>query len=150
MTTVEPLVSGLDNLTFVRSAPAKQRGRGALSPLEKARKKLMADIDLQIRVAHDPAFVQRKTVNKRDGTTSEKTRIPRSWVVTADDGMSYITPRFSNKTLSVGGKRGSVIRCASNEVVSTLQTVRSWVLSSDADSVLEKALKGAKRRKRQK
>jgi len=140
---------GLDNLTFVRSAPVKQRGSTALSPLEKARKRLMTDIDLQIAVARNPEFVQTKTVKKRDGTVEEKIRKPRSWVVADDDGNSYITPRFSNNVLSVGGKRGSVIRCASNEVVSTLETVKAWVGTHDADDVLEKALKGAKRRKRQ-
>lgn len=149
MSTVEP-PNGLDTLTFVRSAPVKPRGSTALSPLEKARKKFVVDIDLQISVARNPSYAVTKTVKKRDGTTEELIRKPRSWVVRDDDGMSYITPRFSNNVLNVGGKKGTVIRCVNTDVVKVLNTVKAWAVTAEADSVLEKALQGTKRRKRQK
>ena len=138
----------LDNLSFVRSAPVAQDGRERISPLEKARKKLIADIDQQINLAKNPNYKEQKTVRRRSGETVEKIHKPRSWVVSTRNGKSYINIRYSNKVLSIGGKRGSIIECSTDDVVSTFETVKAWVQSNEADRVLEKALRGAKRKRR--
>jgi len=140
-------MGALDSLSFVRSAPIAEGGRKGISPLEKARKKLTADIDPQIRLAKDPNYEEIKTVKKRSGETVEKIHKPRSWVVSTTNGKSYINIRYSNKILSIGGKRGSIIECSSDAVVSTFDTVKAWALSDEANRVLEKALQGAKRKK---
>ena len=140
-------MGALDSLSFVRSAPIAEGGHKGISPLEKARKKLTADIDQQIQLARNPNYEERKTVKKRTGGTVEKIHKPRSWVVSTDNGKSYINIRYSNKVLSIGGKRGSIIECPTDDVVSTFETVRAWVQSDEADRVLEKALRGAKRKR---
>ena len=65
----------LDNLSFVRSVPAAQIGRKGLSPLEKARRKLIDDIDQQIELAKNPDYKERKTVRKRSGETVEGVQV---------------------------------------------------------------------------
>ncbi len=140
-------MGSLDSLSFVRSAPIAEGGRKGISPLEKARKKLTADINQQIQLARNPNYEEKKTVKKRSGETVEKIHKPRSWVVSTRGGRSYIYIRYSNKVLSIGGKRGSIIECPTDAVVSTFETVRAWVQSDEADRVLEKALRGAKRKR---
>lgn len=138
----------LDHLSFVRSAPVAQDGRKRSSPLEKARQKLIADIDQQIKLTRNPNYEERKTVRKRSGETVEKVHKPRSWIVAKKNDKSYINIRFSNKVLSIGGKRGSIIECPTDDVVAAFEAVKSWAQSHEADRVLEKALRGAKRKRR--
>ena len=140
-------MGSLDNLSFVQRAPVAEDGRKRTSPLEKARQRLIADIDRQIKLATNPNYEEKRTVRIKGGTI-EKTHKPRSWVVATKGDNSYINIRYSNKVLSVGGKRGSIIECATDEVASTFETVKAWVQSDDADRVLEKALRGAKRKRR--
>jgi len=141
-------MGSLDSLNFVRRAPVAEDGRKRNSPLEKARQKLTADIERQINLAKNPDYEERKTVRKRKGGTVEKVHRPRSWVVSTKDDKSYINIRYSNKVLSIGGKRGSIIECSTDDVVSTFEVVKAWVQSDEADRVLEKALQGAKRKRR--
>ena len=142
------IMGALDSLRFVRSAPVAEDKRKRSSPLEKARQKLIADIDRQIKLATNPNYEERKTVRKRKGGTVEKVHKPRSWVVSTKNGKSYINIRYSNKVLSIGGKRGSIIECATDEVVPTFEAVKAWAQSDEADRVLELALRGAKRKRR--
>ena len=141
-------MGALDNLTFVRKAPVVKGRSKRSSPLAKARRKLTAGIDQQIKLANNPAYEERTTVRKRGGDTIEKMRKPRSWVISTKNGKSYINILFSNKLLSIGGKRGSIIECSTDDVVSSFETVRAWVQSDEADRVLKKALEGAKRKRR--
>ncbi len=141
-------MSALEKLQFVRSAPVAQSGRKKISLLDIARKRLVNDLDVQIALGKNPDFEIKKTVKKRNGTIEETVHKPKSWVVLDESGTAYITIRFSNKVLPVGGKRGSIIQCNQESVVPTLETVRVWALSDEADKVLDKALRGAKRRKR--
>lgn len=139
----------LDHLDFVKKAPIPPATRRGKSPLEKAREKLVAEIDVQIALADDPGFVIRKTRNKRDGTSEVIERKPRSWV-TVNDGVAYITIRHSNKIVPLGGKRGSIVRCLVADVASTLRTVRTYVGAGKADDLLDKFIKENRRKARKK
>ena len=139
-------MSILEGLVFVKKPP-KVASLSGQSPVERGRKKFVGDIDTQIALAGNPEFEIVKPVNKRDGTTGETRRKPRSWVHVSN-GEAYITVRFSNKPIPLGGKRGGIIRCSPSDVEETLATVRRWALSEEATGIIEKMLLSAKRGKR--
>ncbi len=139
-------MSVLDDLEFVKKVPVIVSERNTVSPLDRARAKLLADIDVQIALARDPNHEIIKTTKKRSGETEEVRRKPRSWVSVQDDA-AYITVRFSNKPMPLGGKRGGVIKCDANAVAKTLEVVKTWAQSDEATGAIEKAMKAAKRKK---
>ena len=143
----EKIMDELNDLVFVRKAPKPTSMRQGKSPIEKAREKLIGEIDVQISLANDPAFVIRKTRNKRDGTTEEIVRAPRSWATVEGDD-AYLTIRFSNKVMPLGGKRGSIIRCPVDQVAETLGTVRTYVAEGKADELLDRMAKESRRKPR--
>ena len=136
----------LENLEFVSGVPVVGTS-GGLSPLESARKKLLKEIDFQIALAKDPNFKIVKTVNKRDGSPHTLERKPRSWVTFGED-FAYVTVRISDKPVSIGGNRGAVVRCSHDEVVETLEAIRSWADSSEADELILDTASKSKRGKR--
>lgn len=138
----------LRNLEFVSEVPASAIHKGS-SPLQRAKTKLIEDIDLQIRLIENPDHMVTKTVKKRDGTTHSQKRKPRSWV-SYSDSMAYITVRVSNRVINLGGDRGSVIRCESDKVVETLGILREWAKSPESDLIVDDARQKSKRGPRRK
>ena len=140
-------MSILSNLNFAKALPAKAKSsRAGKSPLEKAKEKLSVEIGYQISLNDNPKFMIVKETKKRgSGKVIKSQRAPRSWV-TVDGDTAYITPRFSNKPLNVGGKRGSYIACAKTDIGKVLGTLSKWALSDEANDVLEKAMKSSKRK----
>ncbi|MGR3837894.1 MAG: hypothetical protein ACU0A2_06030 [Cognatishimia sp.] len=135
----------LDDLTFVKKAPTIQKS-GGKTPLDKAREKFSSDIDSQIKLARDPNFeivTQRK--NRASGEIVSNRRKPKSWIAIVD-GAAFITARFSNKPVPLGGKRGSVIKTTPNDAPQILARVKQWVDSGEADPLLEKLLAQSKRK----
>lgn len=144
----EETMSALDSLNFVKKAPSAIALRSGASPLDRARTKLLAEIDAQISLSRDPSFVIKKERKKRGtGEIVTTERKPKSWVVVQDDS-AYITARFSNKPMPLGGKRGSIIKCSASEVSSVLEKIREYVASYEADAIIEKMMKEAKRKSR--
>ena len=141
-------MSILDKLDFVKKAPVTTSGRARVSPIERARKKLLAEIDHQIGLAADPNYEIVKQTRKRSGEVATSQRKPKSWAV-VQGGDAFITLRLSNKPMAIGGKRGGVIKCAAREVGSTMQTVREWAASHEADDAIDRMMKLTKRRKKQ-
>lgn len=140
-------MSALDGLTFVKKAPTVAKA-GGTSPLDKARAKFSADIDAQIKLARDPNFEivsQRK--NRATGQIVSNRRKPKSWISVVDDS-AFITVRFSNKAVPVGGKRGSVIKTTPSDAPMVLETVKRWVDSGEANPLLEKLISQSKRTKK--
>lgn len=136
-------MNGLSSLNFAKKAPVQAKGGGA-SPLEKACKKLLTDIDHQISLARDPSF--EIVTHNRAG--EEKRRKPKSWVQSIDGDTAYLTIRYSNKAMPVGGKAGSFIKAPVGEVVNTLSTVRDAVLSGELNAMIETMIKKSKRKPR--
>lgn len=136
-------MGALDNLTFAKKAPAAAKRTGA-SPLEKGRKKLLADIGHQIALARDPNY--EIVTTGRGG--SEKRRKPKSWVQTVDDGVAYLAIRYSNKVMPIGGRAGSLIKVSADGVVDALSTVKGAVESGELDGMIETMIQKAKRGKR--
>lgn len=139
-------MSSLTSLEFVATIP-RDLAFPAHSPLERARAKFIHEIDIQIKLAKNPELILTRTVKRRDGQDSELVRKPRSWVTRAD-GFSYITVRISNKPVDIGGGRGGVIKCPEAKTVSTLQTIKDWASSSDADGLIGEMVEKSKRGKR--
>lgn len=137
----------LDGLTFVKKAPTPMKSGGSVSPLDRAKRKLLAEVDAQIALANDPNFTIRKETKKRDGTTAISERKPKSWIV-KDGEDAYITIRYSNKPMPLGGKRGSVIKCATTEIAKTLSAVREAIHGGHVDELIEKMMRDAKRKPR--
>lgn len=140
-------MSALNQLEFVKKAPRPTRERAGLSPLERGRRKLVQDIRTQIELARNPDYEIVKQSKKRGtGELTETRRKPKSWAVVTD-GVAYVTVRFSNKPMPIGGKRGSIIKCDPSAIEQTLTTVRDWAQSPEADDAIEKMMKASKRKK---
>ena len=144
-------MSHLKNLQFTKKLPeAPKPGRPNKSPLELAKIRLTKEIDVQIALAKDPKFKVFTTRKQRKtGKTIKNERKPRSWV-TIEGDCAYVTPRFVNKVLNVGGKRGANIKTAPKKVEETLNVLKKWVASLESDAVLTKALEKARRGRRKK
>ena len=140
-------MSILDDIAFVKKSPIVASGHGGASALEKAKTKLLNEIDAQISLARDADFTIKKTTKKRTGEIVETERKLKSWVVAQGDE-AFITVRFSNKPMPLGGKRGSVIKCKADEIARMLQKVSEWVQSGEADAMTEKMMKASKRSKK--
>jgi hypothetical protein len=137
-------MSTLAKLEFVENIPSDtKKGRG-FSPLEKAKSKLVKEIDLQMKLVKDPKFSVRKTVNKRDGSTQTAERKPRSWVAYSEDS-AYITVRISNKPVKIGGSKGSVIRCPANSVLNAFAVLKDWATSEESDDLIRQSILKSKR-----
>jgi len=121
--------------------------RSGKNPLDKARERLVADIDAQIKLAKDPKFSIKRVIKKRTGGNETMTRRPRSWV-TVDGDAAYIAVRFSNKPLNPGGRKGQFVKCAAKDVTKALGQIKAWAESPESDDVLAKAIEGAKRKPR--
>lgn len=141
-------MSVLDGLKFVKKPPAKVPA--GHDPMERARKKLLSDLDTQIALARDANFVIRRERKKQDGTTEVIERKPKSWVVAFTRDYAYLGIRFSNKLMPIGGKRGSYIELPIGEVPATLERVRESVQHGELDQQIEKIMKEAKRKPRKK
>ena len=145
-------MSVLNKLDFVKKLPTvKTGGRSGKTPLERAKERSKHEIDLQIALARNPTFVE-KVMGKRGAKKGEvvKSRKPRSWV-TVDGNEAFVTPRFSNKPLNLGGRKGSHIRAAGRAgAIQALEVIAKWADSSEADAVLAKAMEDAKRGRRRK
>jgi len=140
-------MSILSNLNFAKALPAKAKtARAGKSPLQKAKEKLANDINIQISLHDNPKYLIIKETKKRGGGQIVKSkRAPKSWVV-MDGNTAFISPRFSNKPLNVGGKRGAYLTCPKTDVVKVLQALNKWALSDESHDVLEKAMKASKRK----
>ncbi len=136
-------MSLLDELDFVHKIP--RTTASGKSPLERAREKFVNDVDDQIEMQRGTTAADQ--TNPTTETSETKKRKPRSWVKIIDDD-AYITPRVSNKPLPIGGKKGSVIRVACDQIIRTLETLQSWAQTPDAEAVILKAVTDAKRRKK--
>ena len=136
----------LKNLEFSKKLPETPKsGRPKKSPLELAKIRLTNEIDVQIALAKDPKFkVYTTRKQRKTGKTIRNERKPRSWV-TSEGDTAYVTPRFANKVLNVGGKRGANIKTAPKKVVETLNILKKWVESSESNAVLTNALEKARR-----
>jgi hypothetical protein len=137
-------MSTLANLEFVEKIPSGTAKKRDLSPLDRAKTKLVKEIDLQMKLVKDPKYSVRKVVNKRDGSTETAERRPRSWVAYSDDN-AYITVRISNKPVNIGGQKGSVIRCPSNSVLKTFAILKEWVASNESDELIKRSIQNSKR-----
>ena len=144
-------MSLLANLEFTKKVPNSPKpGRPKSSPLELAKIRLTKEIDVQIALVKNPKFKVVTTRKRRKtGKTIKNERKPRSWV-TIEGGSAYVTPRFSNKVLNVGGKRGATIKTTPKKVVKTLNVLKKWVASSESDELLTKALEKARRGRKKK
>ena len=138
-------MSILDKLDFVRRVPPALSTAGKL-PLENARTRLLAEIDAQIALLADSSYVIRTQVKKRSGSMEEQVRKPRSWVVTSGDA-AYISVRVSNKVINIGGSKGQFIKCDPFATARTLETIKKWAKSNEADATLARAMKSAARGK---
>lgn len=139
----------LDKLDFAKKLPAVEKAeRSGKSLLEKAREKFVHEIGLQVRLAANPNFVEE--IRGRRGRLKGKvikSRKPRSWVTLAGSD-AYISPRFSNKPINLGGRKGSHIKVPANGVANALNVVKAAVESGELDDVIQKAMDAAKRGKR--
>ena len=140
-------MSVLDGLNFVKKVPVAVGTRSGLSPVERGRRRLLADLGIQIALADDPSFEVVKQTKKRSGGVVETKRKPRSWANVQGDE-AFIIIRFSNKPMSLGGKRGSIVKCDANAVADTLHIVREWAQSPEADEAIMKMVISAKRKPR--
>ncbi len=136
-------MGALDSLSFAKKAPTPVKA-GGTSPLDRAKKKLIAEIDHQIALARDPNY--EIVTPRRDGT--EKRRKPKSWVHGFDQDNAYLTIRYSNKMMPIGGKSGSFIKVPVGEVPSALEKVREAVTAGELDGMIETMIAKAKRKPR--
>ena len=142
-------MSILDKLDFAKKLPAVEKaGRQGKSPLEKAKEKFVHEIGLQLSLAKDPNFSE-DIFGKRGRLKGKliKSRKPRSWA-TLSGTDAYITPRFSNKPINLGGRKGSHIKVPANGVAGALNVVKAAVESGELDDVIQNAMDGAKRGRR--
>ena len=138
-------MSILDKLKIVDHVPTAA-AVGAVSPVDRGRFKLIDELSIQIELAKNPEYKVVKGINKRDGTTEKSERKPRSWV-TVDDEYAYIGVRISNKLVPVGGANGSFVRCKRDEVINTLEVLRQWAESGEADDLIQETMLKSKRKK---
>ena len=142
-------MGNLDELTFAKKLPAVEKARRlSKSPFEKAKEKFVYEIDIQIALAKDPMFTE-EILGKRGKLTGKviKSRKPRSWVQ-VDGDTAYITPRFSNKPINLGGRKGSHIKVSAKGLAEAFNVVKAAVESGELDDVIQKAMDAAKRGKR--
>lgn len=137
----------LDSYTYRKELPAAAKvGRSSKTALQIAQEKLTTEIDHQLALLADPSYTIKKVIKKRGGGTETKTRAPRSWVtVPKDSTTAYITPRYSNKPMNTGGKRGSIIEIPKDDAAKFLNDLKKWAASDESTAVLEKAIKDAKK-----
>ena len=143
-------MSNLDKLTFAKKLPAVEKmGRPSKSPLDRAKEKFAYETDLQIALAKDPNFTE-EILGKRGKQAGKviKSRKPRSWVQ-MDGDTAYITPRFSNKPINLGGRKGSHIKVPAKDVAETFNIVKAAVEGGELDDVIQKTMDAAKRGKRE-
>jgi hypothetical protein len=143
-------VRNIEKLTFVKKLPAVEKvGRSSKSPLERAKEKFIHEIDLQISLTKDPNFTE-EILGKQGKQKGKviKSRKPRSWVQ-MDGDTAYITPRFSNKPISLGARKGSHIKVLAKELSETFNIVKAAVEGGELDDVIQKAMDAAKRGKRE-
>ncbi len=138
-------MSVLDEIEFVKRVPAGA-ARADATPLEMARQNLLGEIDIQVQLLQEPDFVLRKTVNKRDGTTATKERRPRSWVKYVGD-FAYITFRIANKPSEIRVGSGAVVKCRPEDVQATLDVLRRWAESEEADAVILEVIEKSRRKR---
>ena len=143
-------MNNLDKLTFAKKLPAVEKtGRPGKSPLDRAKEKFAYEIDLQIALAKDPDFAE-EILGKRGKLKGKviKSRKPRSWVQ-LDGDTAYISPRFSNKPINLGGRKGSYIKVSAKGLAEALDIVKAAVGGGELDDVIQKAMDAAKRGKRE-
>lgn len=142
-------MSLLKNLEFAKRLPdVPKPGKPRKSPLELAKIRLTKEIDVQISLAKDPKFkVVTSSKQRKTGKIIKTERMPRSWVTSEGDS-AYVTARFANKVLNVGGKRGANIKTTPAKVVETLNVLKKWVASSESDAILTKAMEKARKGRR--
>ena len=143
-------MSNLRKLTFVKKLPVVEKAsRSSKTPLERAKEKFVNEIDLQIALAKDPNFTE-ETLGKRGKQAGKviKSRKPRSWVQ-MDGDTAYINPRFSNKPINLGGRKGAYIKVPAKDVAETFNIVKAAVEGGELDDVIQKAMDAAKRGKRE-
>ena len=143
-------MSNLAKLTFAKKLPVVEKvGRSSKTPLERAKEKFVYEIDIQIALAKDPNFTE-EILGKRGKQAGKviKSRKPRSWVQ-MDGDSAYITPRFSNKPINFGGRKGSHIKVPAKELAGAFDIVKAAVGSGELDDVIQKAMDSAKRGKRE-
>ena len=136
----------LKNLEFAKKLPKIVKpGKPKKPLLELAKLRLTKEIDVQIALAKNPKFkVVTSRKQQKTGKIIKTQRKPRSWV-TSEDEYAYVTPRFANKVLNVGGKRGANIKTTPKKVVETLNVLNKWVASAESDAVLTKTMEKARR-----
>ncbi len=139
-------MSILTKLDFAKKLPDVQRaGRARKSPLDSAKERLSAEIDVQIALAKNPKFklvTSRK--QRKSGKVVKTERKPRSWV-TIEGDVAFVSPRYANKVLNIGGRKGAFVKTTPAKVAATLALLKEWVESSESDAVLSKAIARAKR-----
>ena len=106
-----------------------------------------AEIPKLLPMLTEKSVIHSWSTSQAKGKIIKTQRKPRSWVAAEGDS-AYVTPRFANKVLNVGGKRGANIKTTPKKVVETLNVLKKWVDSSESDAVLTKAMEKAKRGRR--
>jgi hypothetical protein len=110
----------------------------------KRRRKLIAKIDEQIRLATDSNYkpTKIKWVQNEDGT-ERKLEIPkrvRRWWCEQQGGTILLTIRYGNKVIEIEEGKNAIELSSKAELEPTLQSVKKTVNNGEFDRLLEEQL----------
>ena len=139
-------MSVLEKLEFAKKLPEVSKpGRAKKTPLQSAKERLAAEIDVQVALAKNPKYkVVTSRKERKTGKVVKTERTPRSWIAIDGDD-AFVAVRYANRVLNVGGRKGAYIKTTPKKVVQALNTLKQWVESPESDATLERAMAKAKR-----
>ena len=122
-------MSFLDKLAF--TTVQKTATRVTVSPMDRARNKMINALILQQAIAEAEAKGEKYiiTKTKRDGTVTE--RSPRKWWYMVGDTV-YMDLRYGNRLLDVGGKSTVEVGSAEN-IIPTINIITDAVKAGELD-----------------
>ncbi len=129
-------------LKSLKLSPYKPTNRN--NSFLKRRRKLIAKIDEQIRLATDSNYkpTKIKWVQNEDGT-ERKLEIPkrvRRWWCEQQGGTILLTIRYGNKVIELQKGKNAIELSSKAELEPTLQSIKQAVNNGEFDTILEEQL----------
>ena len=128
-------------MTLLSTFTFTEYKRTIASPIDNRRRKLIAKIEEQLRLATDADYIptKQKWVEGADG---EQNRIaaPKSvkrWWTQAADGGVLLTIRYGSKPIEFAKGKSAIVLKSTDDVAPTLSTLKQAVLEGELDTQIE-------------
>jgi high-affinity Fe2+/Pb2+ permease len=138
-------MSSLNKLKLVASKPVR-----AISAVQHRRNKLAAKLTEQIQLAtaqrDGRAYTATRLKTVTDPSTGQRTVVEahkrvKEWYWAGDTGRVHLALRYGSKTLEIAKGKNAIEVANGEELLSTLELLRSAVLAGELDTQMETASK---------